>query len=157
MSNAPVAKVYHVPSDSNPSKRWEVLERTDGFLSCSCPVWVFNKRKTEPRSCKHTEQVKSGFISATTVYQETTVEQTRRAEKVVERQREDAIDRNARLNFPTANINAGRATRRNHPVVNSAEESSQVSSNARKLAAIKERLSKEGNMEVFPTHRKVNW
>jgi len=157
----PVAKVYHVPSDSNPSKRWEVLERTDGSLSCSCPVWVFNKRKTEPRSCKHTEQVKGGLIEPTTTYQETTVERTRRAEKVVEhqrgytspreqeimgrrRQREDSIDRNARRNRPAIARVLG-------------NDSEEVASNARKLATIKERLSKDGNMDVFPTKRKVNW
>lgn len=170
----PVAKVYHVPSDSNPSKRWEVLERTDGFLSCSCPVWVFNKRKTEPRSCKHTEQVKGGLIESTTIYQETLIERTREAQAIVERTRqaEDHARRNATAlgkflgdgsyTSPREQEVMGRGRRRRVREAESPVDQNEAS--ARKLTRekqilqkIKERMEQESPMQVFPTKRKVNW
>jgi hypothetical protein len=79
MSDAPVAKVYHFPSQSKPGKFHEVLERTDGFLSCGCPVWIFNRRKTEPRSCSHTDQVRAGLVQPNVIHSQTDAE--RRAER----------------------------------------------------------------------------
>lgn len=42
-----------VNSNSEPSKKYEVRKNPEGFLSCQCMGWRFNK--DSPRHCKHTD------------------------------------------------------------------------------------------------------
>lgn len=42
-----------VPSESNPSKSYEIRLGHDGNVYCSCPAWKFQKVHPHLRVCKH--------------------------------------------------------------------------------------------------------
>jgi hypothetical protein len=42
-----------VPSESNPSKSYEIRLGHDGNVYCSCPAWKFQKIHPHLRTCKH--------------------------------------------------------------------------------------------------------
>ncbi|MBE3144069.1 MAG: hypothetical protein IMZ61_09125 [Planctomycetes bacterium] len=158
MSDAPVAKVYHFPSQSKPGKFHEVLERRDGFLSCGCPVWIFNRRKTEPRSCSHTDQVRAGLVQPNVVHSQTDADRNaRRNAPAVSRV--DDRDSDGNYTSPREQEVMGRRRVRGQEHVNGVKslvDQTREEANAKKLERVKERVSKEG-MDVFPTKRKVNW
>lgn len=51
-----------VPSSSDPDKVYEIKER-NGIISCSCPIWKFNKRGN--RTCKHTDSARNNLGAPT--------------------------------------------------------------------------------------------
>lgn len=60
MSNPkPVAFVLSIPSFSNPEKKYEVRQFTDGSRWCSCPAYKYQKKNPANRSCKHTVLIDS--------------------------------------------------------------------------------------------------
>jgi hypothetical protein len=46
-----------VPSESNPSKSYEIRLGHDGNVYCSCPSWKFMKVHPHLRSCKHMKKL----------------------------------------------------------------------------------------------------
>jgi hypothetical protein len=171
MSNAPVAKVYYFPSSSKPGTHHEVLERTDGFLSCGCPVWIFNRRKTEPRSCSHTDKVKAGLVQPNIIHSQTDEEKAMIGDRGLatpaSTSQEDSIDRNARRNRPAMDRVLGRnLTRLRERITTNAQIAASQPGrveerldNTKKLARIKERLDKvkKDQLESAAPTRKVNW
>lgn len=66
MSARMLACVFVFISDSNPQKKYQALQYTDGSTSCECPGWVFRK-KTLPdgsRTCKHTRWIDCGVAES---------------------------------------------------------------------------------------------
>lgn len=54
-----IAIVFIFSSDSDPAKKYQTIQYTDGTTSCECPGWVY-KKKSLPngeRTCKHTRWV----------------------------------------------------------------------------------------------------
>jgi len=55
-----VAKVWEFASGSNPNKRYEALQYTDGTTSCNCMGWTRRVAADGSRSCKHTRMIDMG-------------------------------------------------------------------------------------------------
>ena len=43
---------------SEPDKKYNVGQKTDGSWGCSCPRWIFSKEKPRP-DCKHILRIKA--------------------------------------------------------------------------------------------------
>lgn len=48
--------LYKVRSQSNYDRFYNIKMDEKGFLSCSCPSWVYNQRKD--RTCKHIDTIR---------------------------------------------------------------------------------------------------
>lgn len=46
-----------VPSFSNPEKRYEIKQYSNGTKWCSCPAYKFQRAPVELRNCKHTKML----------------------------------------------------------------------------------------------------
>ena len=46
-----------VPSDSNPSKFYEIRKGADNNTYCTCPAWKFQKVTPAKRTCKHLKRL----------------------------------------------------------------------------------------------------
>lgn len=53
----PISKMWVFASDSNPNKKYQTLQYTDGSLSCNCMGWTRRCTADGERSCKHTRSV----------------------------------------------------------------------------------------------------
>lgn len=56
-----VAKVWYMPSKSNPSVTYETLQYNDGSLSCNCPGWCKRVATDGTRSCCHVRLIHAGI------------------------------------------------------------------------------------------------
>lgn len=61
------AKTWIFASESNPTKKYETLQYTDGSTSCNCPGWCRRVAKDGSRSCKHVRAVALGIADVEAV------------------------------------------------------------------------------------------
>jgi hypothetical protein len=55
-----IARCWEFPSGSNPNKKYEALQYTDGSTSCNCMGWTRRVAADGTRSCKHTRMIDMG-------------------------------------------------------------------------------------------------
>ena len=56
-----IARCWEFASGSNPNKKYETLQYTDGSTSCNCMGWTRPRAAADgSRSCKHTRMVDMG-------------------------------------------------------------------------------------------------
>lgn len=46
-----------VPSDSDPSRTYDVRKGRDGNVYCTCPAWRFQRKPVAERTCKHIDRL----------------------------------------------------------------------------------------------------
>lgn len=56
-SNIDRNQSWEFPSRSHPDMNYVVKFDERGQLTCTCPSWVYNTRRQQPRTCKHTDEV----------------------------------------------------------------------------------------------------
>lgn len=77
--------IAEMPRASNPKLSYKVIQTVEGYIYCSCPSWIFQKKPPEHRKCKHTNSVMGECATAQVDVKEyskakTEAQQTREAE-----------------------------------------------------------------------------
>jgi hypothetical protein len=57
MSEKKIAKTWTFASDSNPKRKYQTLQYSDGSTSCNCKGWTQRTTTDGSRSCKHTRAI----------------------------------------------------------------------------------------------------
>lgn len=158
-----IVRTWTFRSESNPNKAYETILYDDGTLSCNCPGWT-QRCQGGFRTCKHVRMAEAGtadrYAEAVWNAQDRNKlqERTRQAEKVVERQTAERLNRTRQTG--TRIYRDDREQQVRGAEFESLVKETQDETNKRKLARIAERLKKETStegMDIFPTKRKVNW